>query len=97
MKTTLIHSADFAEGYRITRAGDSLFIQATGGCDGPLRLKDRQLAAFGVCLAGKRQVSYGAEMDKAGRLAEERLRFCVLVLILSLAMLLLVPIITAGP
>ena len=96
MKTTLIHSADFAEGYRITRAGDSLNNQDTGGCEGPLRLKGRQLAAFGVRLAGKRRVSFGAEIDEAGRRAGERLRFGVLVLIVALAMLLLVPVIASG-
>ena len=97
MDVTPIHSADFTEGYRITRAGDSLFIQATGECAGPLRLRRRELASFGVRLAGEEWVFNRAMNRGVARLTDERWRFAIVVLILSLAMLLLVPIITAGP
>jgi hypothetical protein len=96
MNVTPIHSAEFDEGYRITRAGDSLFIQATDDRAGPLRLRGRELASFGVRLAGDEWVFDRAVCREGARPADALWRFGIVALILALGMILLCHILASG-
>ena len=96
MGTAVVRSADFAEGYRIIRTGDSLFIMAIGDHARPLRLRGERLASLGLRLEGGRHFSGCAANREAERLAAWQSRFVVGILILALAILLLVPVVVSG-
>jgi hypothetical protein len=96
MASPLTRTASFPEGYRITRAGGSLFIEVLADHPHPLRLRRDQLAGFGLRFEGGKQDRNGRSERLEPLLRARQVLFGAAILATALLVLLLVPAVLSG-